>query len=278
MELFTLGIGNYTETDVRESARAFTGWTIDRQTGAFTMNARRHDDGMKTFLGQSGNFDGAAILAIIFQQPAAARWFAAKLLNFFVYNDPEPELIDAVAALLTKNRFAVEPVLAVLFRSNVFYSPRAYRALVKSPVEFVVGAYQLYGIAQSDKVALGSLARMGQQLFLPPNVKGWDGGVAWLNSGTLLTRENFASSLTGKMDGAPWILSATQSMESHAAAQMITETILHGDVAPSALADVVAYLDGSGVAALGRLSPENATARVHGAAYLTMAMPAYQLA
>jgi uncharacterized protein (DUF1800 family) len=278
LELYTLGIGNYTESDVRESARAFTGWTIDRATGAFTMNARRHDDGMKTFLGQSGNFDGTAILAIIFQKPAAARWFAAKLLNFFVYSDPEPELIDAVAGLLVKNRFELAPVLAVLFRSNVFYSARAYRALVKSPVEFVVGAYQLFGIAQSDRVALGALARMGQQLFLPPNVKGWDGGVAWLNSGTLLTRENFASSLTGQMNGTPWIAAAAQAAGSEAAARMVTETILLGDVAPSALANLAAYLDGGGATELGRLSPENAAGRVRGAAYLTMAMPAYQLA
>ena len=97
MELFTLGIGNYTEADIRESARAFTGWTLRR--GQFTEDARMHDNGTKTFLGHTGNFDGGDIVDIIFGQPAAPRWFARKLLNFYVYNDPEPQLVDATADL-----------------------------------------------------------------------------------------------------------------------------------------------------------------------------------
>ncbi len=113
MELFTLGIGNYTETDVRESARAFTGWSIDRDY-AFHDFPARHDDGSKTFLGQTGNFTGHDIVEIIFTQPAAARLFAKNLLNFFVYNDPEPQLIDAVAALMRKNDFNLQPVMSML--------------------------------------------------------------------------------------------------------------------------------------------------------------------
>ncbi len=97
MELFTLGIGNYSENDIRESARAFTGWTIDRQTGAFLSNPRTHDDGTKTFLARTGNFDGHDIVEIIFSQRAAETFWATSLLSFFVYNDPEPELVDAVA-------------------------------------------------------------------------------------------------------------------------------------------------------------------------------------
>ena len=277
MELFTLGIGNYTETDVRESARAFTGWSVDRDY-AFRDFPARHDDGSKTFLGRTGNFSGHDIVEIIFAQPAASRWFAKKLLNFFVYNDPEPGLIDAVAALIRKNDFNLQPVMSTVLRSNVFFGNRAYRALVKSPVQFVVGSYQLFGIGQSDLVALGALRRMGQILFYPPNVKGWDGGAAWLNSQTLLTRENFASSLMAKMGDAPWIRRDVQSMDPASVSRSLIATILQGDVSPASTAHLAAYLSGSNVSALAALSGENADERIRGAAYLTMAMPAYQLA
>jgi uncharacterized protein (DUF1800 family) len=277
MELFTLGIGNYTETDVRESARSFTGWGLTRDF-TFQNFPVRHDDGTKTFLGRTGNFTGADIVQIIFTQPAAGTWFAKKLLEFFVYSDPEPALIDTVAALIRKNDFNLQPVMSTVLRSNVFYSERAYRALVKSPVEFVVGSYQLFGIRQSDLVALGALRRMGQILFVPPNVKGWDGGAAWLNSQTLLTRENFASGLMAKMGDTTWMQRMMTSMDPAGVSRALTATILQGDVSPASTAHLTAYLDGTGVSALAALSGENADERIRGAAYLTMAMPAYQLA
>jgi len=277
MELFTLGIGNYTEADVRESARAFTGWGIDRDY-SFRDFPARHDDGSKTFLGKTGNFTGRDIVEIIFTQPAAATLFAKDLLNFFVYSDPEPALIDAVAALIRKNDYNLQPVMSIVMRSNLFYSDRAYRALVKSPVQFVVGSYQLFGINQSDNVALGALRRMGQILFLPPNVKGWDGGSAWLNSQTVLTRENFASSLMAKMGDAVWMQHAMTSMDPANVSRALVATILQGDVSPASTANLTGYLNGSNVSALAALSGENADQRIRGAAYLTMAMPAYQLA
>jgi uncharacterized protein (DUF1800 family) len=277
MELFTLGIGNYSEDDVRESARAFTGWSIDRRSGTAVFLPQRHDDGSKTFLGKTGTFDGAAIVAIIFAQPACARWFATKLLRFFVYDDPEPGLVDAVAGELRAKNFELAPVMSTLLRSNVFYSQRAYRALVKSPAEFVVGAYQLYSIPNAKPIALQAMRRMGQVLFYPPNVKGWDGGAAWLNSQTLLTRENFASGLVNQMDGESWLGTAMSSMQPRTVAGDLTQTILFGDVAPQSIGQLVSYLGGTGVSALASLSGENADERVRGAAYLTMAMPAYQL-
>ncbi|MEO7038982.1 MAG: DUF1800 domain-containing protein [Candidatus Elarobacter sp.] len=284
MELFTLGIGNYTEQDVRESARAFTGWTFRRTPdglGRFYDNRAQHDDGTKTFLGRSGNFSGNDIVDIIFAQPAAARLFATKLLSFFVYMDPEPQLVDQVAALLTKNNFELAPVMSTVLRSNVFFSDRAYRALVKSPVEFVVGTHQLFGIADVAPIELATLRSMGQVLFYPPNVKGWDGGAAWLSSQTILTRENFANGVAQNpmtMSNAGWIAPSMRSMDPHGVATALTQTMLQGDVSPAATAQLVAYLGGSGQAALAQLSPENVEQRVRNAAYLTMAMPAYQLA
>ena len=280
MELYTLGRGNYTEADVRESARAFTGWTVERPLlgGGFVFNQRAHDDGSKTFLGHSGNFDGKAIIDIIYTQPAAARWLAAKLLNAFVYNDPEPQLIDATAALIRKNAFEVGSVISTLLRSNVFYSERAYRALVKSPVELVVSSMRLFGLRDVNKTVLASLVRMGQTLFYPPDVKGWDGGAAWLNSQTVLTRENFASALANDPQ-AVRIASVVGgfSTDPHAVARKLVDVMLEGDASPASIAGLVAYLGGSETSALGALSGENFDERVRGAAYLTMAMPAYQL-
>ncbi len=122
---------------------------------------------------------------------------------------------------------------------------------------------------------------MGQVLFYPPNVKGWDGGAAWVNSATILTRENFANALVRNPQAtanATWIAPAFRANDPHAVAKTLTDTMLQGDVSPASVAQLVAYLGGSGQAALAQLSPENADERVRGAAYLTMAMPAYQLA
>ena len=280
MELYTLGIGNYTETDVREAARAWTGLRVRRNTDDVFLDPRLHDDGSKTFLNRSGNFAGKDVVDIIFQQPAAATFFATKLLRAFVYDDPEPELVAAVAALLRKNDFNVQPVMETLLASNVFYSDRAYRALVKSPVEFVISSYQLFGVQQADMVALGALRRMNQILFYPPNVKGWPGGSTWVNSSTMLARENFANALmTGKTvtNAASWLL-ATAPGDPSAAAGKLVATILQGDASPAALARLEAYLGGSESSANGALSGENFEGRMRGGAYLTMAMPAYQLA
>jgi uncharacterized protein (DUF1800 family) len=284
MELFTLGIGNYTEQDIRESARAFTGWTFRRNpdgTGTFYDNRSVHDDGVKTFLGQTGNFSGNDIVNIIFQQPAASKWFATKLLSFFVYMDPEPALVNQVAALIVRNNYELKPVMSTLLRSNVFFSDRAYRALVKSPVEFVVGAHQLFGVPDVAPVELATLRAMGQVLFYPPNVKGWDGGEAWLSSSTILTRENFANGVAQNpkiMDNATWLAPAMRAMDPRTVAKTLTDTMLQGDVSPASVAQLVAYLGGAGQSALAELSPENVDQRVRNAAYLTMAMPAFQLA
>ncbi len=280
MELFTLGIGNYTENDVRESARAWTGYRVRPRTGDGFFNPSLHDDGQKTFLGRTGNFGGREIVDIIFQQPATATFFASKLLRFFVYDDPEPELIAQVASLVRRNDFDLQPVVATLLGSNVFYSDRAYRALVKSPVEFVVGSYQLFGVPHADRGALAAMRRMTQVLFYPPNVKGWSGGNAWINTSTVLARENFANSLmtaNNVMGASSWLLQGGPGDPS-AAAKRLTQAILQDDVSPAALAKLAAYLGGSDTSADGALSGENFDQRMRGGAYLTMAMPAYQLA
>lgn len=277
MELFTLGVDRYTENDVRESARAWTGWRVERRTRAVSFDATLHDAGRKRFLGRNGNFNGDDIVDIIFEQPQCARFFAASLLNWFVYNDPEPQLIDSVAAILRKHRFELAPVVSTLLSSNVFYSDRAYRALIKSPVEFVVGTYKALGLLEVDESALAALQQMGQRLFYPPSVAGWPGGQNWLTSGTMIARQNFLTRLLGSqtLAASSWLRGLP--VASASVSRVLAEAILQGDVAPDSLAELKNYLAGAGTAALASLSVENYDQRVSGAVYLAMATPAYQL-
>ncbi len=278
MELFTLGVDHYTENDVRESARAWSGWTVYRRTGQAAFIGGRHDGGPKTFLGKTGNFTGDDIVDIIFDQPQCATFFATGLINYFVYNDPEPELVSAVAALIRKNDYNLAPVLSTLLRSNVFFSDRAYRALVKSPAEFVVGAHKALGLAKIDDAAQRAMAAMGQVLFYPPNVAGWPGGQNWVTSQMVISRQNFVAGLVTSqvIDQSSWLPSVP--LQAQPAAKALIASILQGDASPLASAQLADYLNGTGESAMGMLSGENRDERVRGAAYLTMAMPAFQLA
>ena len=278
MELFTLGHGNYSEEDIRQSARAFTGWTIDRQTGEFVDNPRIHDTGVKTFLGRSGNFDGSDIVSIIYQQPAASKFWANTLLNYFVYNDPEPQLVDGLASVIRKYDFNLAPVMSTLLQSNVFFSPRAYRALVKSPVEFVVGTHKTFALPEIDKIAPRALSQMGQILFYPPNVAGWPGGQNWITSQTIIARQNFLAQLSNSpmMGDSAWLEEIP--MDADRASFELIQVLLQGDAPDAARAQLLSYLNGASTSALKTLGAENFQERVRGAAYLAMAMPAYQLA
>ncbi len=277
MELFTLGVDNYTEQDVRESARAWTGWRVVRRTDTVRFYPRLHDDGRVAFLGRTGYFTGDEIVDIIFDQQQCARFFAASLLNWFVYNDPEPELVDALAAVIRRQNYELTPVLGTILGSNVFYSERAYRALIKSPVEFVVGTYKTLGLPAVDETALPALQQMGQRLFFPPSVAGWPGGENWLTSGTMIARQNFLTRLLGSrtLDASSWLRGLP--IASTSAARLIAQSVLQNDASPASLVELEAYLSGTGSAALASLSAENYDQRVSGAVYLAMATPAYQL-
>jgi uncharacterized protein (DUF1800 family) len=222
MELFTLGIGHYTETDIRESARAWTGWTLrDGRTfegrRSFAFKPELHDNGQKTFLGHTGALDGGDVMRIILAHPAAPRWIAGKLARFFVSPTPPPDLVEAMAARLQASGYEMAPVLRAMFLSRAFYRPDVIRAQIKSPVEFVVGAVRHLGIADPDWPRLAAMAgEAGQRLFFPPTVKGWDGGRAWINAATIFNRANLAGALlTGKF-GTP-DTAALSSLETMAA-------------------------------------------------------------
>lgn len=278
MELFTLGHGNYSEEDIRQSARAFTGWTVNRQTGEFVDNARIHDTGVKTFLSRSGNFDGADIVSIIYQQPAASKFWASTLLNSFVYNDPEPQLVEELASVIRKYDFKLAPVMSTLLQSNVFFSQRSYRALVKSPVEFVVGTHKAFALPEIDKIAPRALNQMGQILFYPPNVAGWPGGQNWITSQTMIARQNFLAQLSNSpmMGDSAWLQEIP--VDADRASFELIQVLLQGDAPDAARSQLLSYLNGLSTSALKSLGMENFQERVRGAAYLAMAMPAYQLA
>ncbi len=195
LELFTMGIGNYSETDIREASRAFTGWTNDSMT--FVVDEANHDEGEKTFLGKTGNFDGADIIDIALEKKSSARFIAGKLYRFFVSDEPNEAAIDGLAAVLYDNGYEIEPLLRTMFLSKDFYAPKSYASKVKGPVELVVSSCRKLGLDHVPGIPdfNETTYALGQELFYPPNVAGWAGGRSWVTPATLVDRGNFARSL-----------------------------------------------------------------------------------
>jgi hypothetical protein len=200
LELFTMGIGNYTEQDIKEAARAFTGWTF--VGNEFVFRPAWHDDGVKTFLGRSGNWDGSDIINIIFEHQATARFLPRKLFEFFVYQAPEERLVEELAGIFKRSSWEVKPVLRTLFLSEAFYSEKAMRTQVKSPAQLVIGAARAMGTEIPAPALVRAMDLMGQALLYPPNVGGWPIGKGWINTASVLLRYNFSTLLlNGAMPG-----------------------------------------------------------------------------
>jgi hypothetical protein len=196
MELFTLGIGNYTETDVKQGARAFTGWGHDGIDFVYRRN--QHDDGLKTFLGHTGNYDGDDIISIILKQPACPRFITGELFKFLAYDNVDPSLSIALAQLLFENNYELRPTLRTILTSRAFYSSQALGAQIKSPVQLFIGTVRMLGLTMPPTAAVQSaLNQMGQLPFMPPNVRGWPGGRMWINTSTLFIRYNTGVWLAG---------------------------------------------------------------------------------
>ena len=196
MELFTVGIGNYTEPDIRESARAFTGYRIDMTTQRFRFAPFQQDLGPKTFMGKTGPHNGDDIIDILIMQPACAQFIGRKLWRYFVEDDPSPQVVDVVAKRIRTHNYQIQPILREIFSSEEFYSERAMRPQIKSPIQYIVQTSRLLDTQlPSPIVAQNAMRQMGQILFAPPNVKGWDGGRAWISTSTLLFRYNFTNYL-----------------------------------------------------------------------------------
>ena len=196
MELFTVGIGNYSEQDIRESSRAFTGYRIDFTTQQFRFAAFQQDHRPKTFMGQSGNLSGDDIIDILVSKPACAQFIGRKLWRFFAEDDPPSAVVDSIAGTIRKHNFELRPILREMFCSAEFYSDSAMGNQIKSPVQFIVQTSKLLNASAPPPLAAqNAMRQMGQILFAPPNVKGWDGGKQWISTSTLLFRYNLANYL-----------------------------------------------------------------------------------
>lgn len=195
LELFSLGIGNYTENDIKEAARAFTGWRNQGLT--FIDDRAQHDEGMKTVFGQTGNWDGEDVVDLILQQEAAGEFIAGKIYRFFVREEISEQMLDELAARLRDDNYALKPFLRALFLSQDFYSEPSLGTQIKSPVQFLVSTYRKLGLERIPGTPYFPAATnlLGQALGNPPNVKGWDGGRAWLNPSTILLRNNLIGHL-----------------------------------------------------------------------------------
>jgi len=237
-ELFTMGINdvvtgdqNYTEQDVKEVARAFTGWDyVRRSPFAFQLKTAQHDNGTKTIYGQQANFSGEDVITIISARPATARFLTWKLFNFFVYpvstSTADKATIDKFSKVYLNNNHSIKELVRAIFTSDEFFSDRAFFSLVKQPAEFVVGAVRMLGGTYNPGSTITSPARtsntlstssrnMGQDLFAPPDVSGWDFNLGWVNTASMLERFNYANAYaTNRTTTAPGVFVTTDQLRS----------------------------------------------------------------
>lgn len=241
MELFTLGRGNYTEKDIQEAARAYTGWFVVQDRFAFLE--QQHDTGPKTVLGQSGPFNGQDIHKILLKQPANGMFLAKKLIRHYVTEAeafPE-ELLKPLASQFYDTGGSTEAVVRTILSSRLFHAPQARRRRVKSPVEYIVGTCRMLGMADpmpSPELLADSSAAMGQGLYAPPSVAGWDGGPAWIDTTRLVARTNLAlgicsqtGPLSGKIQLDTWA-KAAGATSPETTADALAETLLADAATP----------------------------------------------
>ncbi len=304
MELFSLGVGNYTEKDIREAARAFTGWHTDGK--GFRYDARSHDSGTKTVLGKTGAWDGTDVVRIVLEQPAAARFLVRKLYHYLISENAAPPdaLLEPLCESFRKSEYDIAALIRTMLSSRHFYSDHAFRQRIKNPVEYVVGAvravYRASNEGEADyrplpqQVLVKRLTAMGQAMFAPPNVKGWPGGRTWLNTSTVLERDNFAAALAagtlwnnppavgmaGERHEAPpprafdpaRLLSEEGVSRPEDVVRVLLDLYVPGGVRPEAQAKLVAFLaDGQPVGA-------DLDRRVREAVHAIMTTAEYQLA
>jgi uncharacterized protein (DUF1800 family) len=271
MELFSLDVGHYTERDIKEAARAFSGWQVRDEK--FWFNPLQHDSGDKTVFDKTGNLDGDDVIDLCLAQEACPRFLAFKILRTFVVPAPDAGLIDGLAQRIRFHDFAMTSVLRELFGSQLFFSPESRGALIKSPVELVLGALRSLESHPNLAAAVPLLAALGQDILEPPTVKGWDGGRFWISSTSMLQRANFVADLvTGNRLGP---IAEPERAVAHLASdnpdtcvRYYGDLLLNRELEP----DVIARLAGFMSQAQG-----NRDQRIRGVIQLVMTMPEFQL-
>lgn len=279
LELFSMGEGQgYTEQDLAEAARTLTGYNFEYHNGQFKFLASRHDNSEKTLFGKKGNFGGDELVDLILEQPATSRYIAGKLFRFFAHENPDAETVERMAAVLRGYQYELEPMLRNFFCSEEFYSQRSMGSHIKSPVELVVGAVRTLKLTGVDYAALDSVTSdMGQRLFEPPNVAGWEGGRAWIDASSLLLRYNALANLVERADLVAW-LEAAPAAEPAAVVDHLAGAFLCVPLGDAKRQELVAYL--------GQLPPreqwagqrEQINARLRAVLVALVSLPEYQLA
>jgi uncharacterized protein (DUF1800 family) len=263
-------VGNYSEQDIKEAARAFSGWHVRK--GEFWYNALQHDNGEKTVFGETGNFDGDEIAEISLKKDAAPRFLAKKLLHFFVTPSAPDEAIAELAACIRANDYEMKPVLRTLFSSTIFFAPESRHSIIKGPADFVLGTQRTLEARVNLRESVNLMTQQGQSLFEPPTVEGWKGGRTWINSATILGRANFAAELTmgnrfGQIADPADVATRHGWHDSRDAVDYYIELLLSRD-APSAREAIEEYLTRA-TGPLGR--------RLRGVVHLLLTLPEFNL-
>jgi uncharacterized protein (DUF1800 family) len=270
MELFILGEGHYSEEDIQEAARAFTGYRINPETGAFHFSRKNHDAGVKKIFGKSGAFDGDAAVDLIVSRPQCAEFLSAKLWNFYVGEKPAVPLHQVLASEYRASGLQTGDFLERIFLSREFYAPIYRRRQIKSPVQWLIQTCKVLERPLPDfRMVHSTLEQLGQVLFAPPNVKGWDGGRAWISSSTLLLRYNLAGTLVrGGGDAAPDIEKICPSAATpQQACDLLAWRLFQGPMNPELREKTLHLLEKNG----------NAPAARRDIVHLLMSTPDFQL-
>ena len=198
LELFTLGEGNYTEEDIKQVARAYTGWTVDRKTGEAIFRARRHDGGQKQIFGRQGNFDADDVVDLLLAHPRTAELIAEKLWRAFVSDTLDEDEIRRLAEIFRQADYELRPLMEALLTADGFWAAEHRGGLIKSPVDLIVGTVRQFDLPIRRPMVLVKMGRrLGQDILDPPNVKGWPGGMSWITSETLLARNEVMMTVVG---------------------------------------------------------------------------------
>jgi uncharacterized protein (DUF1800 family) len=286
MELFSLGIGNYTEADIREAAKAFTGYEI--KDGRGVLNRRQHDASEKTVFGDRGKFEGKDIARLCLEKDACPRFIVRKLYRYLISEsgDAPAALIDPLAKQYREWDFDTGKLVAAMLRSNIFFSRQAYRAKIKSPAEFACGIVRGLEATAGALPLAEALEGLGQVVFAPPSVKGWDGGPAWLNAQTLLARNNLALALTSTEDvrfgsrcDPAAVLARHGAKTDTEAVDFLLGVFLQDDAPPAARAKLLDYLATARTVKYPVYwsSDDVANHRVRAVAHLVLTLPEFQL-
>jgi uncharacterized protein (DUF1800 family) len=285
MELFTLGIGTYTENDVKELARCFTGWQIRGDDGV--LNAQRFDNGEKQVFGKKGHFDSEAAIDLILARPESAVFLSRHLLQGFVHPHPPDDVIAHYAQRARDLNWELKPLLGEILTSRLFFSDWAYRSKIKCPVELVVGSVAALGGKVITEFVRKQCAKLGHDLLYPPNVKGWDGEEEWINANTVLMRFNVGLAIAtqrGNEFARPSDLNAWIKRHHISSAEDVltqySRLLLDANLTTAEHDKLLAYMntDDKGNTRPFKLSHQTINSKVRGLLHLLMSSPEYQLA